>query len=828
MKKLLLIPLILLFGSLNFAENPQFYRAELKSFRGSLSGVVVDSSTAHPMEYANVVVYNKINDIQVTGGITDNRGRFLIKDVPAGLYFLHITFMGYSEATIDSVLLTPREPEVNLGTLQLRQISLNSEEVTVEAERPLITYHLDKKVLDAASLSTAAAGTAVDLLENAPSVQVDIEGNVSLRGSENFKVLIDGRPSILDPQDALQQIPASAIDNIELITNPSARYSAEGTAGIINVILKRNALEGVTGLINLNAGTNDKYGGELTFSYKTDTYATTLSADYNNKIFSADREQRFETYNQKFTSYANSDGSGSFGRISDGLRASFEYNLTPVDLLRLSGRMGSFEMLFDQHQYYSQWTSLNPLEVQTYTSLTDRSMAGMFYSLNTDYVHQFPTSGHELSAMLQYNMREGNEITTDELRPEESIISEGRQLKESNPNKTFRFKLDYTYPLSQSNNLETGFQSDLFGSDSNTDFYNYDTLDDSYQKLPQLSNHILYDKNIFASYAMYSGQSGQFGYQLGLRGEYTDRDITIPGADKQFSIDRMDYFPSLHTSYKFNRINQVMASYSRRIDRPRDWYLEPFETWTDAYNVRIGNPDLKPEYIDSYELGYQTRIHKTFISLESYYRVTSNKIVRLQNTYNPEEIPEFIDDTNNITLHSVENFGDDYRLGVEFLTRFTPAASWTVNLMGNVYNYRIEGTQDGFTFSQSSFNWNLGMNNSVLLWKNGSLQLKGFYRSPTVSAQGKQGGLILTDFAIRQDLLDGTLSAILQIRDVLGTANREFVTSGPNFYRYNYMERESPVVMLTLKYNFNNYKTREFQRDQRNIESTMDFEAVDF
>ncbi len=272
-----------------------------------------------------------------------------------------------------------------------------------------------------------------------------------------------------------------------------------------------------------------------------------------------------------------------------------------------------------------------------------------------------------------------------------------------------------------------------------------------------------------------------------------------------------DYFPSLHTSYQISSLQQVMASYSRRIQRPRSFYLEPFETWMDAYNVRKGNPGLKPEYIDSYELGVQTSLGTGTASAEAYYRVSHNKIEHIRSVYD-----------DNVRLHSVKNIGTDYALGSEFMLRFGPRDFWNVNLMGNVFNCRITGTPDNDPFSRESFSWGLRMNHVFLPWKNGQVQVSAFYAGPSVSAQGTQEGFFMTDLAVRQDLFGRKISVILQIRDLLGTANREFSAAGPDFYRYEYMDRTSPTVMLTLRFNINNYRNGERQNQQNGASDYLD------
>ncbi len=772
--------------------------------QGTITGTVVDSASSVPMEYANIVLFSVRDSSQATGTITDNSGRFRLTQVPPGQYFAEVSFMGYQPEMIADVRVTPPDLKVDLGEIILVQKALTSESVVVEGERPSIAYQVDRKVIDVSSFQTAAAGTAVDVLENVPSVTVDIEGNVSLRGSGNFRVLIDGKPTILDGNDVLQQIPISTIADIEIITNPSAKYDPEGTAGIINIVLKKNRLEGFSGMVNTNAGMNDKYGGEILVNYKNHNYTATISADYNRRVFDGSMLRETRTTHQGITSFLNADGSRSFGRLSSGLRAALEYNLTPSDQLTFSGRYGQWGFLRDSRQLYQEWTQ-NNLARTFYTSIGEGHRNSTFYSLNLDYLHNFAKQGHELTGQLHFNNRDGDEETVDELMAADQTITEGRKSVEYGPEDEFRIKLDYTLPLGETDKFEAGYQTELEGSEENNDYYLYNTTVHAYRIQPEYSNSAVYARNISALYTTYSGEWHRFGYQTGLRGEYTYRRMAVESEPEPFTLDRWDYFPSLHTSFQLTDTQQMMASYSRRINRPRSWFLEPFETRVDAYNVRVGNPGLLPEYIDSYELGYQTNfLGRNMLSVESYYRVTQNVIERVQAVYD-----------QNVTLQSVKNVGTDYSLGTEFMLRLNVLRNWNVNLMGSLFRYRIEGVLHDEAFSRDSFNWNARIRNSINITKTTRLELNGMYRSPSVSAQGRREGFFMTDVSVRQDLLDRKLSAILSVRDVLGTGRFESISTGSGFYSYNYMERESPVVMLTLRFNINNYRDREQRRGQQ-------------
>jgi outer membrane receptor protein involved in Fe transport len=398
------------------------------------------------------------------------------------------------------------------------------------------------------------------------------------------------------------------------------------------------------------------------------------------------------------------------------------------------------------------------------------------------------------------------------LRSDDGVITDGQRSTESGPRRRLRAKIDYTHPLGKESKFEAGCQSEFNHSTDNNALYEFSPVQGDYVFLPDYSNSTTYDRNVHALYGIYSGKLNRLGYQGGLRFEYTDRAIEFSGAEHPFTIDRWDYFPTVHTSYEFEGGQQLMASYTRRIDRPRGWHLEPFETWMDAYNVRVGNPALKPEYIDSYEIGFQTYLGKNLFSTEAYYRKTNNKIERVRSVY-----------AENITLHSTENIGSDYSFGSELLFNIDILKNWNINLIGNLYNYKVEGMLYGENFSRESFTWRTRLNNSIKFGGTTQIQIDGNYRSPSVSSQGRREGAFVANIALRYEFIKNQLSGTLQVRDILSTRKYEYTSEGPNFYNYSHFTREAPLVMLNVRYNFNNYKP-ERKRDGNDIEVEEDDE----
>ncbi len=777
---------------------------------GTIRGRIVESEFEVPLQYANVILYSARTKEQVTGAMAVKEGLFELKGIRPGRYYLEVKFIGYYMKTIEDITLRPPNMDVDLGTIALEQAMLPVEEIVVEAERPAIEFKIDRKVINVGKHYTATSGTAVDVLENVSSVTVDVEGNVSLRGSENFTVLIDGRPTILEPNEALQQMSASQIETIEIITNPSAKYDPDGLSGIINIVTKKREPNGSSGIVNVMAGLDDKYGGDFLVQYRRKGYNLLLGADYKRNTYSGEMESESRTYGDTDTMIVRSDGEPSRTRERYGVRAGIELFLGQSDVLNIGLRAGGRSFESDSKLDFDEWTS-DPDTHIYYTSAEAWERSGPFYSVNLDYHHYFAKKGHEIAAQIDVSKREGEEDSSNELIDKEGVVTSGQRTHEEGPGRPIRMKMDYTLPLSGEKRFEAGYQSRIGRSEDITEYYEYDTVLGEYVFRPEFSHSIDKRQDIHSLYSLYLDEVGPFGYQVGVRGEYTYRLIELVGEGESFEIDEWDVFPTAHVSYEDSSGNQVVASYTRRIERPRMWYLEPFITWSDAYNVRQGNPSLEPEYIDAYEIGYQRYFGPNLFSIESYYRVTHNKIERVRSVY-----------AENVLLHTVENVGKDYNFGAEMTVNINQLAWWNLNLMGNVYDYRVEGTLYGKPFSRSSFNWTARVNNTFKLGKSTRIQFNGMYNSETVSSQGTRGDFFMTNAALKQDFMNRKLSVTLSVRDMLGTGEHESIAEGPGFYNRRLYTHEAPIFMLTLTCNFNNFK------QERDREEREDFEEPEF
>jgi outer membrane receptor protein involved in Fe transport len=761
--------------------------------KGSIKGKVFDQATKQPIEFSNIVLFSEKDSSQVTGTVSDKNGTFILNNLVSGKYYLYVQFMGYKREVFSPIVISKGKLQHDLGNIFLKPTEITLQGVVVEGQRSPITYELDKKVIDVSKMSTAMSGTAAEVLENIPSVSVDIDGNVSLRGSSNFQVMVDGKPSVMDPQDALQQIPASSIKNIEIITNPSAKFDASGTAGIINIILKKNSNLGLSGIINIMGGLSDKYGGNFIFQYKTPSINYNFGIDYNRRFFPGTNSQEKRFILENNTSYLNSDGDMVWGRTLSGVRGGLDFDLGESNSLSLSGRFGSRSFLRNSTLNYNQWTNIDPQKI-FYLNNTNHDHSGDFYDLNSTFIHNFNQDGHKLTTELFYRHRNNDEASTSYATQSSNVIN-GTKTTEQGPGSELRGKMDYVLPLTGRKNFSAGMEYFSRLRKDINQLFTYDPADNSYSFQSPYSHTNDFNRTRFAAYTMFSNKWDSLGIQAGFRTEYTYQLVKLADTDQQFSLRRWDYFPSIHSSLNFAGGTQLMASFTRRIDRPDGGDLEPFYTWFDANNVRIGNPSVKPELIDSYELGWQTFFGKISFSNDFYYRFTHDKREDINSVY-----------AENVTLRTVANVGNDQSLGAEFMVMFNPLKFWQFNLMGDAFDYKISGAIFNQSFARESFDWRIKNNNVFKVTPTTELQLNTRYYSSSVNAQGKWDGFFTTDLALKQDIIQKQLSLTLQVWDLLHTGKREFISEGVDFYNYSHFTRQAPMVMLNVKFNFNNYK----------------------
>lgn len=803
----------------------------------TISGVIEGSDKGQGLEFANVAVYNSETDKVITGTMSGVDGSFRIFNVPEGVYNIVVTYMGYERKTVSGIKIGEDQRTLDIGTVKLKPTTLQLEGVVVSEEKPAISYKIDKRIIDASQFLSAQGGSAVDILENVPSVDVDIEGNVTLRGNSNFTVMIDGRPSVLEPQDALESIPATSIENIEIMTNASAKFEAEGGAGIINVVTRRDKRLGINGIATLNAGTN-RFGADLLLNYTAKKFNMFMSVDYSQRRFTGESyNDRLLTYQDTITRYI-SEGERSHAHGGLGLRGGMDWFISSNDILGLSFHLGDRNSDGKSFTDYTVEYGDPVFLTENYTNHENETRGGGRYSVHMDYTHKFNGSSdtgngrksgaargmngnnssrvHQLKLNTTYSNSNMDEISYAYLIDDADTL-DGKKTEEFGPSNNVRADLEYQLPLGENNMFEAGWNSRFGWKEDGNNVYYRNPLNGGMELQDNYSYFTESQQNTHSLYALYSGEYGLLGYQPGVRAEYTYRKIESNAQDSILVIKSLYVFPTLHLSYELPANIQLMGSYTRRISRPRGWQLEPFYTWQDAYNIRVGNPELLPEMSSSYDFSVQKRFGKSFVSLDAYYKHTKDKIERIQTVYR-----------DDVVLSTFENVGIDRSLGVEMMANLNLYNWWMLNASTRLYYYRVEGLLYGENFERSSVNYSGRLRSTFVIKEKTRIQLGMYYRSRSATAQGTSSGAFMTDLSLRQDMFKDRLTATLQMRDIFGTAQFENTVVTPTYTSTSRFSRQWPMISLNLSFKINNYKERrrengDFDTEEFNVNGDMEY-----
>lgn len=761
----------------------------------SISGIVKDNDTKQVMEYATVSLYNTSDSSLVTGLVTNLEGKFTLDNLKPGNYYVDVSFIGFKSKKIGNLVLSPSNPKIVLPVTYLGADADVIGEVEVTAIKQSVKYELDKKVVDVDKNIAASSGTAADVLATVPSVQTDIDGNVSLRGSSNFKVFINGRPSVLDANDALQQIPASTIENIEIITNPSAKYDAEGTGGIINIITKKQKLEGFSGIINVRGGIWDTYGGDATLSYKKKRFTFLLSGNYNHMGHPGTYESVMNTTLNDTTVSTINNGTEKRSFTRYNINAGIEYDITDNSFIGVSYRYGAFKMLSNDELDY-QFINRTTGEEESFTNYNESLRKGPFHEFALNYGNTFKNK-HELKAGVNYNFRNFLEQIDNKREDNDELIFNTKS-EEKGPSSRLRINIDYTAPVGENSKFEFGFLQELSKGQDENIAYILDVNTNEFTEQNQFYSDLKNSKDIRAFYGTFSSKWKKLSYQIGVRSEHTNRVIESKNLNTSYKVKRLDLFPSTYFSYQFNDKHQMFLNYSKRINRPRPWYLEPNVIYSDANTLWGGNPDLLPEYIHSVELGWlYTFSKKGTWSNEVYFRNEQNVIsfIRLPVDY-------------QLTLQRPENVGVSNSVGLESSLSYLLLKWWNTDLMANLFYFNLKGSYQNISYDRSSFSYNFRWNNYFTIKKNTKFQFNASYSSPIVTAQGKDKYILSFDAGFRQSLLNKQLEIGLQGRNIFGTVKRQSINSGPNFDYSRVNKPKAPSIILSLSYKINNYKAK--------------------
>jgi outer membrane receptor protein involved in Fe transport len=794
---------------------------------GVVNGIVVDSKNREALESVTVVIKDRNDSATAPVGVnTDKNGKFSIKNVPYGNYTLLVSSVGYKTFE-QEISLTSTAKTINLRPISLTEESELLDEVQVTAIGTQMKIDIDKKVFNVDQNIAAAGGSASDVLSNIPSVEVNTEGEVSLRGNSAVTIWINGKASGLSADNRaqiLEQMPAENIDKIEVITNPSAKYSPEGTAGIINIILKENRRAGYFGSVQAGVNSRGGYNFGINYNYsskKLDAYA---SLNHRSRVFTggSNSSRLINGATSFLNQVADIDGrhNNFFGR------AGLTYHLSAADHLSLTG----FNMFGKGgNDNLTNYTSNIP---DSYTqserrTSSDNNMLGGNVQLG--YKHDFSKKSNiDFTASFNtWGMDDESVYTQTSSYPDgHQTSSYQRQTRDIGPH-NWEFQLDYVNAFSENSKLETGYKGTLGREDSPVETFSGITENDAVAT-PELFNRFIYNQDIQALYATYTGRLNKFGYQLGLRGEYSSIETRSLGyGDTNVPFHYNDYFnlfPSLFLSYALPADNEIQANYTRRISRPRGPQINSFKNITDSTNISFGNPDLLPEYSNSFELNYIKSWQNHILSFSGYYRSTDNIVQRIS----------YIDD--NIMKSTFENIAGMSSAGTEIVVKNKFAhfvdLTTTVNLFYSQlegFSYLPEGAATPVTgVAQENFSWDAKMIANFVFPKLFSLQLTGDYRAKQLIAQGYRKANYSLDAGIRR--VFGKISASINARDIFNSRKWHTVTSGPGFSQDSKNWRGGRFVGATVTYNFGNMKPQRQERpdrksDQDNSGSGYDVEG---
>lgn len=762
--------------------------------QGVVKGRIFDQNGTQAVEYANIVIFKAKDSSMVNGAVSGTKGDFKIEKIPYGKYYAMVSFMGYSTKRIPDIVVNPKNPVADLGIIKLNPVSEKLNEVTIVGERKEMEFTLDKKVVNVDKNLSTMGGTAVDILQNIPSVTVDIEGQVSLRGNSNITLLIDGRPSgIMGAK--LEQIPASSIETVEVITNPSARYNPEGMSGIINIKLRKKKELGFNALVSANAGTGDKYNGSLNLNYNIGGLNIFGSYDIrSDRRTGSGFNERYNNMNDSLWNVFNNSSNWRNGS-SNNIKLGVDYVFNPLNQLTLSWYTNTGQDEHGNNTENSNTDGINNLISYYRLSETENSD-----DKSNDYIlsykRLFERKGQELTLDAVYSLRKEDELgdniltyysipgMTPETEPELQDIRNDEERTNAN------IQLNYIHPFNKDTRLEGGYQGILRKTDNDYHYGIYDYDSHVWNEDTNVSNHFIYKEYIHAIYAIFGKVWERYSMNLGLRYEMADTRSEQRTSDKTYTSNYSSFYPTIHLNRKLPKAQEIQVSYSRRINRPNMWSLNPFVDNSNPSYIRYGNPYLKPEFVNAYELGYSKYLKKSSINASLFYRRINDVIKRIS----------FLDSNGLINMTSDNlSYGESY--GTELIIDHEFFKWWKMSLNLSYFRNVIKGDNTNTNMSNDNYSWTSRMNTTFVLPKIFTIQVNAFYRGPMVTPNGEMAENFSSDLALRKEIIKDKLTANLRLSDVFNSMKFKNYSEGTGYNSVMDHKRESRVLYagLTLK-----------------------------
>ena len=761
-----------------------------------LTGIVLDKETREPLEYATISLTNKRFPERIQGGITDAKGNFNLEVFP-GQYTISIEYIGFDKINIENKVLRENE---DLGRIELEIAAETLQEVELVGERTEVEIRLDKRIYNVGKDITVRGGSVADVLDNVPSVSVDVEGNIALRGNENVRILINGKPSGLvglsGPQ-GLRSLPAESIEKVEVVTSPSARYEASGTAGILNIILKKEELEGFNGSFILNGGYPTTYGGNATLNWRTKKLNLFSTTSLRNS------ESRgggiFESENFNPVRFVNEDRDYQRFRNSIFFNLGAEYFFNDKTSLTLSGFVRKSN---NESNNTTEIENLNAsgLVIDRFGRYQFEEEVDNSQQFTANFTKKFDEKGHEL--IIEFQTEASGEDESDFAENTSTFNQESETLEDQS--RTL-LQMDYVWPVNENTQFELGYRGNF--STQETDYNVFDLLESGRTPNVQLTNFLGFTQNVNAAYTQFGQKIEQFSYLMGLRMEKTHIEIDQRTSNIYKEKDYTDWFPTLNLSYEFSEKENITLGYSRRIRRPRSWSLNPFRSLTSLTFFREGNPDLDPSYSNLYDLGYLKRWDKFTFNGSIYYQKATQVIERITEATGElvvvsedplVELPQFRSTSINLS--------ENARTGTEFTLTYTPKRRVRISGNFNIFNSETIGSYKGVALDREIISWFARLNSSFPIPFGINTQFNGFYFGPRANAQTESKGVVTFSGALNKPLFNDKATLSFRVSDILNSSKRKSTTETADFRNYTEFQWRQPSYIFTFTYRINERK----------------------
>ncbi len=768
-----------------------------KAFKTTIKGTLINSSTGESLPFATVAVYSVADSSMVSNALTEADGSFSLTVGP-GSYYAQARYIGFEEKTIQDIDVKGKRETIDLGEIMMKTDAVALQEVEVRAERSQMELKLDRRVFNVGKDLANAGNNAADILDRVPSVTVDPEGNVSLRGSQSVRILVNGKPSgLLSAGDAqaLLRMQGDIIESVEVITNPSARYEAEGEAGIINIILKKNQEKGVNGSFGATVGQPDNFGASYNLNYRKSNFNffSNFGINYRKTPGGGNSTQRFFD-DGNLTNFFTSEEDQLRGGTNLYFQGGADWTITDKDILtgsmiyRIGKENNNGTLIYSDFDENSNLISRTTREIEE--DETDNDIEA-----SLDYRKLFDKENQELTITAKYILNDDTEeadyfqTATDVQDP---LIQRSRNTEDES---NLLFQADYVHPLGEDSKIEAGLRAAL--RVVNNDFFvEEEEASGEYFRLSGFDDELKYTEDIYAAYFIAAKEFGPVGVQAGLRAEYSDITAALLRSNNSNDQNYLSFFPSIAISYQVSEEDQIQMSYSRRLSRPYFRDLLPFSNFNDPRNNGVGNPNLRPEFTDSYEAGYLHYFSNGSLLSSAYYRRTTGVI---------EDIT--IPASDGTAIDFPVNLAERDAFGFEFSFSYDLAKWWDLTSDLNFYRGIVSGEFEGTSLDADFYTWTGGLISKFTLSSAFKFQASFDYNAPRNTTQGRRLSSYSLDLAASLDIFGGNGTITLTGRDLFNTRQRRSIVDLPNYKSESTFQwRQTRQVVLALNYRLNQEK----------------------